>query len=144
MKKIIIALSAFFSLTSAQAFAADVVPANIVHSFISTFKNARDIAWEETNGYNVASFIQNGVKSSAYYDQDGKLVVVGTQINPSSLPTQLASKLDQDFASFAVTALFEMKDEFGTSYYATITDGKKVKVLKGDSKKWTVVVTKRK
>lgn len=144
MKKIIIALSALFSLTSGQTFAADVVPATIVRSFIKTFNSARDITWEESNGYNVASFVQNGVKSSAYYDQDGQLVVVGTQINPTALPAQLASSLDQEFASFTVTTLFEMKDEYGTSYYATITDGKKVKVLKGDSKKWTVVRTKKK
>lgn len=142
MKKIIIVLFVACSF-AATARASGGVPKNIVQSFLNTFNDARDISWEESNGYSVASFIQNGTKRSAYYDQDGKLVVVGRQIAAAEIPEGKINQLQSAFQGYTVTAIYEMKDDFGTSYYATIGNGQKTKLVKSGSKKWKCLQTRK-
>ena len=143
MKRILIALCAFLTVATTNSFAADGISPIVLKSFLSTFNDARDISWNESYGYMVASFVQNGIKRSAYYDQVGILVVVGKQIETQALPQSFKTNLEQSFAGYSLVYLYEMQDENGLSYYATITNGKKEKVVRTNGKKWKCLRTKK-
>ena len=144
MKRIIIAICTVIAISSTNTFASYGISNPIVQSFITTFNDAKDISWDEYNGFSVATFVQNGVKRSAYYDQDGNLVVVGKQVEAHTLPLELKTKLEASFPEYSIMYLFEMEDANGKSYYATIASDKKIKIIKSGSKKWKSLRTKKK
>ncbi len=142
MKQIITTLLAAALLFTGRASATDLVPVSVMQEFFITFTNAQDVKWEKRNGFDIASFVHNGIKKSAVYDQSGKLVTTARQILPSELSAGLQQDLKKRFADFYITTLFEMQDEEGTNYFVTITNGSEEKILKGYRNRWVLMQKK--
>ncbi len=142
MKQVFATLLAAVMLFAGRAAATDLVPVSVMQEFFQTFTNAQEVNWEKRNGFNIASFVHNGIKKSAVYDEAGELVTTARQIMPSELSANLQADLKKRFQGFYITTLFEMQDEEGTSYYTTITDGSQEKILKANSHRWVLLKKK--
>jgi len=129
-------------LSSFRSYASDGVTPEVLSAFLSRFHAATQGNWDERHGYFVAEFVLDGVKKSAYFDQQGNLVVVGKQIAPAQLPEYLAAALDESYGDYTLSALFELEDEHGTSYFAVAVNEGKEKILRATSKKWRCVRTR--
>jgi hypothetical protein len=136
MKRIITTLFAAVLLYAGKTSATDLIPVPLMQSFFETFTNAQDVKWEKRNGYNIASFTRDNIKQSAVYSELGQLIAVARQLSEKEVPEQLKADLAKRFKGYFATTIFEMKDDSGINYFATVTNGSKEKILKASKNKW--------
>lgn len=142
MKRIITTVFAAFILLLSDARANGLVPVTVMQTFFEKFTGAQNVQWEQKNGFNIASFTMNHIKQSAVYSEEGELIVVARQIDQAAISGKLNADLKNRFGGFYATSVFEMKDDSGTSYFATITNGSKERILKANGNKWVVLKDK--
>ena len=77
-------------------------------------------------------------KSSAsdLVPEAGQLIAVARQINEKEISQKLKADLIERFEVYFATTIFEMKDDTGITYFATVTNGKKELILKAGRSKW--------
>ncbi len=141
MKLIIIAFTALLSVTNIKAHATDdiKVSAAVVASFQAAFKNAADVKWNEAGTYYKADFVLNGQYVNAYYDETANLVAVTRNVSSFQLPITLQAKLKASYEKYWIADLFELSDEAGVAYYATVENGDaKITLKSTGSNEWTV------
>ncbi|MGV3657872.1 MAG: hypothetical protein ACO1NX_07950 [Chitinophagaceae bacterium] len=138
MKKFLIALTIACSVFTMSAIASDVkVSAKVLAAFENTFHKATDVKWTQVKSLYQASFEMEDESYAAYFDVDGNMVVVARFITADQLPKQLEKSLKEEVAGGQVSYLFELTDEEGTHYYATIEkEGKKSMLQSMGIKKW--------
>lgn len=145
MKLLFIALTALLSFGTSNSNAQDIsVSAAVTNAFQSSFKNASDVQWKDGGHFYKADFTLNGQYVSAFYDQHAKLLAVTKNISPVQLPVTLQNNLKNEYADYWISELFEVSDESGTKYYATVEDGDDKIVLKSYSSIWTTYKKSRK
>lgn len=139
MKRIFFTLTVVLSLISFSSFAGDDITPAALQSFKSSFKNATDVVWTTTSNHYKATFALNGIYVSAYYDANGKMAAVTRNISSLQLPVTLQTSLKKDHENFWISDLFEMANEDGTTYYATLEDADYKIVMKSTSTSgWSV------
>jgi post-segregation antitoxin (ccd killing protein) len=145
MKFIFLTLIALISLGSTSARAQDInVSAAVINSFNTSFKNASDVQWKESGSYFKADFSMNGQYVTAFYDQTGELKAVTKNVSPLQLPVTLQNSLKTSYDEYWISELFELSDNNGTSYYATIEDSDTKIVLKSLGGSWSTYKKVRK
>ena len=142
MKRIITILFAAVLLYAGKSSATELVPVHVMQTFFETFTNAQNVKWEKRNGLNIASFTRNGIEQSAVYTERGELIVVARQLSGKEIDPALKTDLEKRFEGYYATSFFEMKDDNGISYFATVTNGDKEKILKASRNKWVVLKAK--
>ncbi len=143
MKKMIIAAAMFVSL-SAFANEGKINP-KVLNAFNTEFTSAQQVEWTATNDYYRASFDMNGVKVSAYYNLDGELMGLTRNISSAHLPVHLQASLKKNYSGYWISDFFEVANNNGTTYYATLEDGNKKVVLKSASgSEWSTYKKDRK
>lgn len=139
MKRILITLTVVLSLISFSSFANEGITPAALESFKSSFKNATDVVWTTTSNHYKATFALNGIYVSAYYDNNGAMVAVTRNISSLQLPVTLQTSLKKDHENFWISDLFEMANEDGTTYYATLENADSKIVLRSSStSSWSV------
>ncbi|HEV7621251.1 MAG TPA: hypothetical protein VGO09_05940 [Flavisolibacter sp.] len=134
MKRLFFLFVIFFSLLSFTGFAKDSNISNrAIESFNSSFKGATEVSWTVINDYYKASFNLHGQYVAAFYDQDGILVAVSKNISSTQLPITLQAQIKSNYENFWISDLFEVNNEQGTIYYATIESAQSKIVLKSIS-----------
>lgn len=131
MKKMIIAAAMFVSL-SAFANEGKVSP-KVLNAFNTEFTSAQEVEWTATGDYFRASFDMNGVKVAAYYNTDGELMGLTRNISSAQLPVSLQASLKKNYSGYWISDLFEVANNNGTSYYATLENGDKKVVMKSSN-----------
>ena len=139
MKKFLLTLTLFCSLFTATAFANDVkVSTHVLSAFKSTFVDAQNVQWSLVKNMYQAQFTMDDEQYSAYFDNDGKMLVLARFITVSQLPHGLKASLKAQVGDDVISYLFELTDDEGTHYYATIQKGEKKEMLQSNgSKKWS-------
>lgn len=127
MKLIMTALAALV-LNFSQA--AEVPTAPVLEHFKSSFTTASEVKWSFTDNLYKAEFFFNEQYASAFYDVDGNLVAVGRNVSSFQLPITLQAALKNDFKEYWLSDLFELTDNSGTTYYATIENADTKTVLR--------------
>lgn len=145
MKLIMLTLTALISLGSFTAKAQDVtVSAAVVNSFNSAFKNAADVQWKDGGTYYKADFTLNGQYVTAFYNANAGLMAVTKNISTVQLPVTLQTSLKDSYEEYWVSELFELSDEFGITYYATVENNDSKIILKSSGGSWTTFKKSRK
>ncbi len=67
-----------------------------------------------------AAFTLDGQAISAFYNAEGNLVASARDISLLQLPLSLQTELRKKYQDYTVTNPFEVNNEEGTTYYATI------------------------
>jgi|SRR5450432_491955 len=134
MKTRILLLSIAMLSFTAFSFAADApnISKNVKSSFNMQFSDAREIQWENKTEFIKASFIQNGMALYAYFNRNGELLALTRFISPDHLPLELLYTLKSQNPDCWISDLFEIHTESGTSYYATLENANRVKVVKSE------------
>lgn len=138
MKKLFIALTILCSVFTMAAVANEVkVTPKVQAAFESTFNKASNVKWAKVKNLYQADFTIEDQKFSAYFNVDGDMVVVARFITTAQLPFGLKQSLKEKASEHEVAYLFELSDEEGVHYYATIQKGDKKEMLQSQgSKKW--------
>ncbi len=133
MKKLLIIFAIFGSIYSTNSFAQDKTPVIVSKSFQTSFNNAKEVNWSEVNGLYKAAFTSDGQTIFAFYDAEGNLVASARNVSFLQLPLSLQTDLRKDYQHFSATNFFEVNNEGGTSYYATIENNSEKLQLKSTS-----------
>jgi len=138
MKKLLFALTIACSVFTMTAFASDVkVSAKVLAAFEHAFEKASNVKWAQVRDLYQADFKIEDQKYSAYFDADGQMIVVARFVTEEQLPHFLKSSLQQQAGDGKVAYVFELSDDEGVHYYATIEKGDKKQMLQSmGSKKW--------
>lgn len=145
MKLILLTLTALLTFGFTKSNAQDIsVSAAVTNSFHTTFKNASDVQWKDVGNYYKAEFIMNGQYVSAFYSSNATLMAVTKNIATTQLPVTLQANLKDAYEDYWVSDLFELSDENGTSYYATLENGESKITLKSSSGNWNTYKKSRK
>ena len=138
MKKLFIALTIALSVLTMSASAADVkVSAKVLAAFESNFKKASDVKWAQVRDLYQADFKMEDQKYSAYFNAEGQMVVVARFITEEQLPHFLKSSLKEQAGEGHISYVFELSDEEGVHYYATIEKGDKKQMVQSmGTRKW--------
>ena len=145
MKFITLTLTALISLGAVKSNAQDInVSSAIVNSFKTSFNNTSDIKWKDCGSFVRADFNMSGQYVTAYYDQNAALMAVTKNIPSVQLPVTLQANLRKNYRNFWVSDLFELSDESGTTYYATVENNDAKITLKSSGGTWTTYKKQRK
>jgi len=129
MKKMMMMLAMVLTFSTMYAFTGEeAINKQAVNNFKSQFKAATETRWTTGRNYYKAEFTLNEQKLFAYYNMEGEFVAVCRYISSLNLPMNLQTSLKNSYNNYWISDLFEMADQNGTTYYATVenADGKVV------------------
>jgi opacity protein-like surface antigen len=138
MKKLLIALTIACSVLTMSAAATEVkVSAKVLQAFKNNFNSANSVTWQQVDDLFQADFKLDDQKYSAYFNADGEMVVVARFITLEQLPHLLKSSLLEEAQDGQVSYVFELSDNEGVHFYATIQKGEKKEMVRSmGAKKW--------
>jgi hypothetical protein len=138
MKKFLFALTLFCSVFAATAMASDIkVSGRVLTAFNASFREAEKVEWSFDKNMYQAKFIMDEQQYTAYFDTDGKILVVARFIAVNQLPSGLKKSLNSIAGDDVISFVFELSDEEGVHFYATVQRGEKKEMLRSvNSKKW--------
>jgi hypothetical protein len=137
MKNLLMTLA--LAVLSLPVFAreAEVNP-KVLYAFNNEFKSAREVKWTVETDYTMATFTYNDKHVFAYYDNNGELLGLTRYVALSDLPLMLQGELKNKYSTFWISELFEVANNEGTAYYATVENADTRYMLKAtDGKAWT-------
>jgi hypothetical protein len=138
MKKIIVILAIVFSFTNTYANDTRITPV-VLESFKTSFKDATDVNWTIAENFYKAQFLLNDQYVAAYYDAEGHMIALTRNISSTLLPITLQVSLKNNYNEGWISDLFEITNDQGTYYFATVENGESRTILKsGLDSTWTV------
>jgi hypothetical protein len=138
MKSLLIAFTILASSFTQPTFASEpIVTPTVLKTFETTFANAKDVSWTAGDQMFKAQFEYNGQVVTAYFSSVGNLVAVTRNITSHQLPLTLQAELKKGHENAWITNLFEVTNDEGTSYYATIETAENKVVLKSNGQSWS-------
>jgi len=121
MKKITMLIAMVFALTTSYGFREEEpVDKRVLSTFEGKFEGATDVVWTVEHNYYEAIFTLHNQRMFAFYRLDGQFLAVTRYISPNALPLLLQSNLKKLMCDYWIADLFEVANEEGTVYYATL------------------------
>lgn len=146
MKMLVIAFTLFATVFTKSSFANDgiITPDPVLKSFQSTFAAAENADWSLTEDFYKVNFALNGQYITAFYKPDGAIAAITRNISSVQLPITLQTTLKKDYKGYWMAGLFELSNDEGVQYYATLENADTKLVLKSSSTTWTTFQKQRK
>ena len=140
MKSILLAAALMLAAITTKALANDVkVNPVVLRTFETTFGKTSNVQWSVVEHLYRADFTQDGENVIAFFSaDDGSYVASGRYITTAELPRVLRSGLKAHTDGAVLSELFEVQNDEGTTFYATIQNGQKTTVLKSGANKWGI------
>ena len=138
MKKFLLAFTLFCTLFASTAMASDIkVSSRVLTSFNTAFRDAEKVEWSFDKNMYQAKFVMDEQQYTAYYDTDGNMLVLARFVAVNQLPSGLKKSLNELAGNDIISFAFELTDEEGVHFYATIERGEKKEMFRSiSSKKW--------
>lgn len=110
-----------------MTFAAEniTVSSEVQSSFQKEFADAKVINWSEEGDFLKATFLLQGVRTVAYFSQQGEYGGSMRAVLPAALPLAVISTLDKRFSHLDIMDATEINNANGTSYRVTVKSGNK-------------------
>ena len=145
MKTVIIALTLFASVCTTSSYAGEgPVTPEVLKSFQEKFSAAKNAGWSLTQDLYKVQFSLNGQSVTAFYKADGTMAALTRHLSPLQLPVNLQALLKSDYSEFWISGLFELSNDEGVQYYATLENADITLVLKAETASWNVFQKSRK
>lgn len=109
----------------------------VVRAFETSFSDAEDAEWSEVDDLFKVSFTQNEHRMFAFYNAQGELVVSGRYLAVKQLPKTAQQKLAAEAAGLVILEVYEITAGVDTKYYATLDNGKELRVVVSTGGKWS-------
>jgi len=141
MKKKLTTLFAALMLVSIVTFANDeITPSEKLQKELNNeFAEATDVKWEKVADYYKASFIQDGLFLSAYFNEYNKLESTSRSIGTNMLPLVLQKDLSNKVSESSwIADCFELSVGNGTEYYVVVENNDEKTIYQSDDFGWSV------
>ncbi len=133
MKKVFILCSGLLVAGAAMAVVPPKVSAGINTKFLKEFKNAANISWVRTGDYTEAIFDWNGIKSQAFFSQEGNLVAFAQNVSIEYLPQKALNILETKYSKYKISEVSKIEHaDVGTKYYIALENDTKKLILESD------------
>jgi len=137
MKNLVMTLVLAVSTLPVFARGTEVNP-KVLTAFNDEFKTASEVKWTIEVNYTIATFTYNEKHVFAYYDNNGELLGLTRYVALADLPLMLQANLKNQYSKYWISELYEVANNDGTAYYATVENADTKLVLKAtDGKTWT-------
>lgn len=127
MKKFKTVLTAIVMLfaTSAFAIGGENVSPKVKEAFKNDFSKASQVDWEKTSDFYFATFMLNGIRVDAAYNESGELVGTSRRISADQMPLSISLAISEKYAGYQVAkTAIELNFEGQTRYYITVENEK--------------------
>lgn len=133
MKRVFILCAGLLVAGAAMANVPPKVNSFVKASFFKEFKNAANINWVRVGVYNEAIFDWNGVKSQAFFSEDGNLVAFAQNVDLSTLPEKALNTLKSKYSNYTITEVSKIEHtDDGTRYYVALESSSKKIILESN------------
>lgn len=124
-KHILFSIALLFSVIS---FATEA-PKLVKEAFTKKFPTAKSVKWDKENSNEYeASFILNGIKSSANYNLKGLLLETEAEIKISELPTAVSANIQKKYSEWKIVGAAKIENvKNGIQFEADLQKGKSKK-----------------
>lgn len=137
MKSLFIAI--LFVLGISTASASDIkVNAAVMQSFQKSFSQAKNVSWSKVDDMYKVSFTLDNNTVFAFFSAEGVLSAATRYIALEQLSLALQTDLKKNLNAFQVHEIFEVNNESGTTYYATLKSDSRMIILQSSMSKWSV------
>jgi hypothetical protein len=133
MKKLFVIITILVTICAASSYAQSKTPSSVLNSFQSSFTNSENAIWSIVKGLYRVDFIQDDQKVSAFFNADGNLIATSRNVTLLQIPMSLKSDLKKNFYDYEVSSIFEVDNEDGIIYYASIKNHKTELMLESTS-----------
>lgn len=114
------------------------VSMKVMNAFTSDFGNIPDIKWERGLYLDKAEFTKEGIKMSAYYDSDAKLVGTTTVEKFADIPLKSQKEIKATYSDYKIDQVLFFKDN-----KANDTDMYLWDIQFADADNYFIVISKR-
>lgn len=134
MKKLFMAALLCVTL-AASAFAKDTkkMSAIAIRNFNIEFTKASEVNWTSTKNFLKATFVLDGEKMNAFYNQDGEKIGTSKAITIDELPVKTKRALAKDFGGYTVNEAIEFSTTDEVANYISVENEHEFVVLKQNS-----------
>jgi hypothetical protein len=133
MKKLFFTLTtALFSLTLLAA-PADEVTEKVLTAFETSFKDAKQVSWDQHNDLYEVKFTHNDINSRITYDGEGNILRTTRYYSEAQLPLFVRAKMKEKFSTKKVFGVTEVSSQDELAYYIVLEDAKSWTTIKCDS-----------
>ena len=132
MKKLLFAAATFISLSSFANPPADI-DAKVIKAFNETFAYARDVVWNEMDGFYEVTFKQNDIQSRVQYDAEGNVLASIRYYSEQQLPLNVLAKVKKNYAGKKVFGVTEVANEEMVVYEIVLEDEKNWIIVQADA-----------
>ena len=124
MKKLLLSVSA--AIFSLLVFANEPTAVNekVLQAFQSSFKDAKQVVWEELTDQYEVRFINNDIKSRITYDTDGNILKTVRYYYEQQLPILVRAKIKERFTGKKVYGVTEVASVDDITYHIVLEDAK--------------------
>lgn len=134
MKKLLITTMLGVTLfTSAFASSSESVSNRTKRTFENEFKKPNAVDWSIKSGFNTATFMENGIRTQAFFDYDGTLVATCKNVDFNALPENTRYSFDQRYQGYTIKEVISYDDRNQFSYFVSLENEKETLILKVSS-----------
>ena len=139
MKKTILSLLLVITIVASAFASEEIIDKNVINAFNKEFSAAQNVKWTAEKNYYKATFTYYDKTILAIYDKKAYLLGVVRNLLVTDLPYYLQKELKEYYSDYWVIDLFELSNEKGTSYHATLKNSsEKVVVSSSEHNSWEV------
>lgn len=145
MKIPVIALMLLACIVTKSSYASDgIVSPEVLKSFQSSFAAAKDADWTTAPDFYKVQFRLDGQYITAFYRKEGTMAALTRNISSVQLPVSLQAAMKNEYKNYWIAELFELSNDDGVQYYATLEDADTKLILKSSGASWSVFQKGRK
>src|SRR5690242_10649639 len=108
MKKFFILFCSLLMGIGSFAFTPQNIDEKLLQIFKTSFPTAEDVNWFEAKDTYIVSFKENGVRTRAVYERNGKLHNLTRSYNESNLPYPIQLRIKQWYPDKKIFGVVEM------------------------------------
>lgn len=117
----------------------------VENNFVSRYQSATNVKWTVCNQFQKASFVLDGVKMEAFYDNSGNYIATSQYVDSSRLPAISRVRLEKEFKNYQVdevvrydldgtsqheSGTFASPRNYNTLYFASLKNNNEKMILK--------------
>jgi hypothetical protein len=135
MKRVYLSLSFILTIaiTSANAGEGGTVSKEVQSAFNKVFPAAEGLNWNVAGDFLRATFILDGHRTLAYFDEDGRFAGSLRSLFFNQLPLASMSAIDKKYPGADILEVYEITNDEGTSYLLLLEATQKKYKVKVDA-----------
>ena len=134
MKRIYLSLTLFLAIAVAvNANDGETVSKEVQASFKKVFPSAEGLTWNVAGDLLRATFILDGHRTLAYFDEEGRFAGSLRSLFFNQLPLASMTAIDKKYPGADITEVYEITNDEGTSYLISLEATQKKYKVKVDA-----------